>query len=135
MIYWLKIKNQNWKLTTSTGSKFFHNLSAEIKKPELASDNSKRSKYFHDLPSEIKKEELASDMGSKFDWLHPSKIKDANGRRPGNPLYDKRTLYIPPDVLRKMSASQKQYWSVKSEYMDVLIFFKVVRFFFYMNIL
>ncbi|PWA57243.1 MUTS-like protein [Artemisia annua] len=99
-------------------SKFFHNLSAEIKKPELASDNSKRSKYFHDLPAEIKKEELASDMGSKFDWLHPSKIKDANGRRPGNPLYDKRTLYIPPDVLRKMSASQKQYWSVKSEYMD-----------------
>ncbi|KAL7588981.1 hypothetical protein Lser_V15G41353 [Lactuca serriola] len=47
-------------------------------------------------------------MASKFDWLHPSRIKDANGRRPNNPLYDKRTLYIPPDVLRTMSASQKQ---------------------------
>nr|GEX19456.1 DNA mismatch repair protein MSH7 [Tanacetum cinerariifolium] len=126
-------------------SKFFHDLLAEIKKPELPSDNLKRSKIFHDLPAEIKKpelpseiirrskyfhdlaaenkKELASDTANKFDWLHPSKIKDANGRRPGNPLYDKRTLYVPPDVLRKMSASQKQYWSVKSEYMDVLIFF------------
>lgn len=47
-------------------------------------------------------------MASKFDWLHPSRIKDANGRTPNNPLYDKRTLYIPPDVLRTMSASQKQ---------------------------
>jgi DNA mismatch repair ATPase MutS len=25
-----------------------------------------------------------------------------------------------------MSASQKQYWTVKSQYMDVLLFFKVV---------
>lgn len=67
-------------------------------------------------------------MASKFDWLHPSRIKDANGRRPNNPLYDKRTLYIPPDVLRTMPTSQKEYWSVKSLYMDVIIFFIVVSF-------
>ena len=32
-------------------------------------------------------------------------------------LYDKRTLNIPPDALKKMTASQKQYWNVKSQYM------------------
>lgn len=63
---------------------------------------------------------------SKFDWLNPSTIQDSNGRRPGDPLYDKSTLYIPPDVLNKMSDSQKQYWSIKSRYMDVVLFFKVV---------
>lgn len=63
---------------------------------------------------------------SKFDWLNPSNIRDAIRRRPGDPLYDKRTLYIPPDAFKKMSASQKQYWSVKNEYMDVVLFFKVV---------
>lgn len=63
---------------------------------------------------------------AKFDWLLPSKIKDAKGRRPDHPLYDKRTLYIPPDVLTKMTASQRQYWTSKIKYMDTVLFFKVV---------
>ncbi|KAK1418538.1 hypothetical protein QVD17_27683 [Tagetes erecta] len=95
----------------------------------FTSGNSKRVKFSHDVLSKSKKDDVESEMASKFDWLHPSKIKDANGRRPDHPLYDKRTLYIPPDVLKKMSASQKQYWSVKSQYMDVLIFFKVGKFY------
>lgn len=71
-------------------------------------------------------EEVCESASSKFDWLNPSNIRDANGRRPSDPLYDKRTLYIPPDALKKMSASQRQYWSVKCQYMDVVLFFKVV---------
>ncbi|PIN11346.1 Mismatch repair ATPase MSH6 (MutS family) [Handroanthus impetiginosus] len=70
-----------------------------------------------------------SETVSKFEWLHPSRIKDANGRKLGDPLYDKRTLYIPPDALRKMSASQRQYWDVKRKYMDVVLFFKVGKFY------
>ncbi|KAK6941539.1 DNA mismatch repair protein MutS, connector domain [Dillenia turbinata] len=70
-----------------------------------------------------------SDSNSKFDWLSPSSIRDANGRRPGDALYDKKTLYIPPDALNKMSASQKQYWNVKCKYMDVVLFFKVGKFY------
>lgn len=66
---------------------------------------------------------------SKFEWLDPSQIKDAKGRRPGDPLYDKRSLYIPPDALKKMSASQKQYWGVKCQYMDIVLFFKVGKFY------
>lgn len=90
-------------------------------------NSSKRVKFLDESLTNDKNHEELSEVTSKFEWLHPSKIKDANGRRPNNPLYDKRTLYIPPDVLRKMSASQKQYWSLKSQYMDVLMFFKVVR--------
>ncbi|CAH8326703.1 unnamed protein product [Eruca vesicaria subsp. sativa] len=67
--------------------------------------------------------------GTKFEWLEPSRIRDANRRRPDDPLYDRKTLYIPADVFKKMSASQKQYWSVKSEYMDVVLFFKVGKFY------
>ncbi|KAJ4958336.1 hypothetical protein NE237_025447 [Protea cynaroides] len=66
---------------------------------------------------------------SKFEWLDPSLIRDANGRRPDDALYDKRSLYIPPDSLKKMSASQKQYWSVKCQYMDIVLFFKVGKFY------
>ncbi|PIA65096.1 hypothetical protein AQUCO_00100524v1 [Aquilegia coerulea] len=73
--------------------------------------------------------EVSEIANSKFEWLNPSSIRDADRRRPGDPLYDRRTLYIPPDVLKKMSACQKQYWSVKCQYMDVVIFFKVGKFY------
>ncbi|KAI3512542.1 hypothetical protein L1887_19858 [Cichorium endivia] len=64
------------------------------------------------------------------DWLRPSKIKDANGRRPNNPLYDKRTRYIPPDVFEDdVSISETILECQKSINMDVLIFFKVGKFY------
>lgn len=88
--------------------------------------SSKRVKFFDEPVINDKNHEELCEVSSKFEWLHPSKIKDGNGRRPNNPSYDKRTLFIPPDALRNMSASQKQYWTLKSQYMDVLMFFKVV---------
>nr|GMC58803.1 DNA mismatch repair protein MSH7 isoform X2 [Ipomoea batatas] len=89
----------------------------------------KRVKTLQDSITVRKNLEEVSEMTSKFEWLHPSRIKDANGRRPGDPSFDKNTLYIPPDALRKMSASQKQYWGVKCRYMDVVLFFKVGKFY------
>ncbi|CAA7045758.1 unnamed protein product [Microthlaspi erraticum] len=96
----------------------------ENKVPVL--DSNKRLKMLQDPVCGEKKE---VNEGTKFEWLDPSRIRDANRRRPDDPLYDRKTLYIPPDVFRKMSASQKQYWSVKSEYMDVVLFFKVGKFY------
>lgn len=86
----------------------------------------KRAKFLQDSKPESKNYRDDSEMTSKFEWLHPSRIRDADGRKRDDPLYDKTTLYIPPDVFKKMSASQKQYWEVKRRYMDVVIFFKVV---------
>lgn len=95
---------------------------------DSSSEPNKRRKLMDALgveegPSQVGKWAAAQ---AKFDWLMPSKIKDAKGRRPDHPLYDKRTLYIPPDVLTKMTASQRQYWTAKSKYMDTVLFFKVV---------
>ncbi|XP_011078349.1 DNA mismatch repair protein MSH7 isoform X2 [Sesamum indicum] len=92
-------------------------------------DNKKRTKFLQGSDVLKKNGEKDSETISKFEWLHPSRIKDANGRRLMDPLYDKRTLYIPPDALRKMSASQRQYWNVKCKYMDVVLFFKVGKFY------
>jgi DNA mismatch repair protein MSH6 len=89
-------------------------------------DSSKRLKLLQDTTALNKNHLKLSDTMSKFEWLDPARIKDANGRRPSDPLYDKKTLYIPQDTLKKMSASQKQYWSVKCQYMDIVLFFKVV---------
>ncbi|BAU02843.1 hypothetical protein VIGAN_11243300 [Vigna angularis var. angularis] len=91
-------------------------------------NSGKRVRFLDDsMALDTTKKEV--EMASKFEWLDPSRIRDANGRRPNNPLYDRTTLYIPPEVLSKLSASQKQYWSVKCKYMDVVLFFKVGKFY------
>ncbi|GAU17462.1 hypothetical protein TSUD_143160 [Trifolium subterraneum] len=91
-------------------------------------DSGKRVRFLDDsLALDMTKKEL--EVASKFEWLDPSRIRDANGRRPNDPLYDRTTLYIPPEVMRKMTASQKQYWSVKCKYIDVVLFFKVGKFY------
>ncbi|GJN32220.1 hypothetical protein PR202_gb20709 [Eleusine coracana subsp. coracana] len=72
------------------------------------------------------RDEITESARSKFEWLNPLNIRDASGRRPNDPLYDRSTLFIPPDALRKMSTSQKQYWNIKCRYMDIVLFFKVV---------
>ncbi|KAL0345263.1 UNVERIFIED_CONTAM: DNA mismatch repair protein MSH7 [Sesamum radiatum] len=92
-------------------------------------DNKKRTKFLQGSDFLKKNGEDDSETISKFEWLHPSRIKDVNGRKLMDPLYDKKTLYIPPDALRKMSASQRQYWNVKCKYMDVVLFFKVGKFY------
>ncbi|XP_027923282.1 DNA mismatch repair protein MSH7 isoform X2 [Vigna unguiculata] len=91
-------------------------------------NSGKRVRFLDDsMALDTNKKEV--EMASKFEWLDPCRIRDANGRRPNNPLYDRTTLYIPPEVLTKLSASQKQYWSVKCKYMDVVLFFKVGKFY------
>lgn len=88
--------------------------------------SSKKLKLLEESTQLNKNHGEISGTASKFEWLDPSRIKDANGRKRDHPLYDSTTLYIPADTLKKMSASQKQYWSVKCQYMDVVLFFKVV---------
>lgn len=92
----------------------------------LLPDARKRTKLIQLSNRANKVNEDVSETKSKFEWLHLSQIRDVNRRKPDNPLYDKKTLYIPPEDLKKMSASQKQYWDVKRQYMDVVLFFKVV---------
>jgi DNA mismatch repair protein MSH6 len=88
----------------------------------------KRKKLMEALGEGEEQRGLWEEAKEKFQWLCPSKIRDNKGRMPEHPLYDKRTLQIPPDVLGKMSASQKQYWATKCQYMDTILFFKVVCF-------
>ncbi|XP_030516396.2 DNA mismatch repair protein MSH7 isoform X2 [Rhodamnia argentea] len=114
----------------------FKRVQEETPKLEAKHDSSsfnpgKKLKILHDSirKSSNKNEKDTQDPTSKFEWLDPSRIRDANRRRPDDPLYDKQTLYIPPEALSKMSATQRQYWSVKCQYMDVVLFFKVGKFY------
>ncbi|CAM9452412.1 unnamed protein product [Ectocarpus sp. 13 AM-2016] len=63
-----------------------------------------------------------------FDWLYKNRV-DANRRRPDDPLYNPRTLYVPPSFLSKETPAMVQWWKFKSQNMDTVLFFKVGKFY------
>ncbi|VDL59976.1 unnamed protein product [Hymenolepis diminuta] len=64
-----------------------------------------------------------------YPFLQPERIKDASGRRPNHPDYDSKTLFVPEDFLRKQSPGLRQWWTLKSQNYDTLLFFKMGKFY------
>jgi DNA mismatch repair protein MSH6 len=50
---------------------------------------------------------------------------DASKRKPDHPQYNPRTLYVPPSFLKNETAAMQQWWELKSQNMDTVLFFKV----------
>jgi len=63
------------------------------------------------------------------DFSLPAHRRDAAGKRPGDEGYDPRTLRIPEADLRRMTPAQRQYWEIKAQNMDVVLFFKMGKFY------
>ncbi|KAK4545544.1 hypothetical protein LTR36_002894 [Oleoguttula mirabilis] len=66
-----------------------------------------------------------SEPADRYPWL--ANMLDADRNAPDHPDYDPRTLYIPP--ITKFSAFEKQYWDIKSKFMDTIVFFKKGKFY------
>ncbi|THV02566.1 DNA mismatch repair protein Msh6 [Dendrothele bispora CBS 962.96] len=56
-------------------------------------------------------------------------VKDKDGRRPGDPKYDPRTLYIPPRAWKEFTPFEKQFWEIKQNHYDTILFFQKGKFF------
>jgi len=77
---------------------------------------------------------IVPESGAGFDlsaqpWLLPQNIKDLQGRRPNDPNYDPRTLFMAEKHFKGMSPAQAQYWRIKQQNQDVVLFFKVGKFY------
>lgn len=68
-------------------------------------------------------------LHNKLDFLKPQNIRDKNKKRPTDSGYDPGTLYVPADYLEKLTPAMRQYWQLKSENFDSVIFFKVGKFY------
>eukprot|EP01039_Chlorochromonas_danica_P006940 gene6940-7680_t len=62
-------------------------------------------------------------------FLIPDQRKDASGRRPTDPLYNPRTLSLPPTYLKDQTPAMVQWWTFKAQNMDTVLFFKVGKFY------
>jgi DNA mismatch repair protein MSH6 len=125
--------NKNLKLESSTN----------VSSPKTPSSKSKVQ--YNDSPASKSLLEkfsasttLDSDQCNTFDgkykhysytFLEEERIKDIEGRLKTNPDYDPRTLYVPNDFKKQLTPGLRQWWTVKSKNFDVIIFFKVGKFY------
>ncbi|KAH7324336.1 muts domain V-domain-containing protein [Stachybotrys elegans] len=63
----------------------------------------------------------------RYPWL--ANIRDKEKRAPGDPEYDPRTIHIPPAAWNKFSPFEKQYWEIKQNHWDTIVFFKKGKFY------
>ncbi|KAH9386850.1 DNA mismatch repair protein MSH6 [Nematocida major] len=55
--------------------------------------------------------------------------KDKFGRTPADAEYDKSTLFIPESDLSAMTPCEQQFWRIKMNYFDTVVFFKKGKFY------
>ncbi|KAJ8674770.1 hypothetical protein QAD02_010556 [Eretmocerus hayati] len=65
----------------------------------------------------------------KYDFLQPDKIRDSKKRRPDHPEYDPKTVFVPEEFLNTLTPGVRQWWVLKSQHYDTVLFFKVGKFY------
>ncbi|KAA0187328.1 DNA mismatch repair protein Msh6 [Fasciolopsis buskii] len=88
------------------------------------------------LENSLMQSSLMGDESDEIIWEHltlpflkPEKVMDASNRRPNAKDYDPSTLFVPKDFLAKQSPGMRQWWELKARYADVLLLFKVGKFY------
>jgi len=80
-------------------------------------------------PNAFARAKQKRDEEERHTWLMEGEIRDKEQRKKDHPDYDPSTLYIPAAGLSEMTPFEKQYWEVKKENWDTVIFFKKGKFY------
>ncbi|VDP84797.1 unnamed protein product [Echinostoma caproni] len=95
-----------------------------------------RSKVSEALDNSVQNSFVDTDLEEATLWDHlslpflrPDKIMDAFHRRPDSDEYDPRTLFVPKEFMMKQSPGMRQWWELKTRYADVVLLFKVGKFY------
>ena len=75
----------------------------------------------------FKQKAHTTEPDQRYSWL--ANLADADRNRPDHPNYDPRTVYIPPLAWTNFSPFEKQYWEIKQNLWDTIVFFKKGKFY------
>ena len=64
-----------------------------------------------------------------YEFLYPDRIRDKMRRRPDEAEYDRRTLHVPESFLAQQTPAMRQWWAMKAEHFDSILFFKLGKFY------
>ncbi|CBQ73763.1 related to MSH6-DNA mismatch repair protein (N-terminal fragment), partial [Sporisorium reilianum SRZ2] len=56
-------------------------------------------------------------------------LRDKDGNRPGDVEYDSRTVYIPKSAWKDFTPFEKQFWEIKQNHWDTVLFFQKGKFY------
>ncbi|KIY47863.1 DNA mismatch repair protein Msh6 [Fistulina hepatica ATCC 64428] len=56
-------------------------------------------------------------------------VRDKDGKRPGDKNYDPRTLYVPKSAWATFTPFEKQFWEIKQNHYDTILFFQKGKFY------
>lgn len=118
-----KVKLETTTLQLAEGSTFQEKLK------NLQSNAKKDAAYDDIVTSTSTLDEPVVWPHQKLEFLQPDKIKDKAGRRPDHPDYDCSTLHVPEKFLNALSPGVRQWWVLKSDNYDCVLFFKVGKFY------
>lgn len=62
-------------------------------------------------------------------FLRPENIRDINKRRPDDPEYDSTSVFVPEEILSKMTPTARQYWKIKRHHRDKVVLHKLGTFY------
>ena len=62
-------------------------------------------------------------------FLKEENIRDIQGRRPNDPDYDETTLLIPQKEWPNFTPAMRQYWEIKQNNLEKILFFKLGKFY------
>ena len=72
---------------------------------------------------------LAQERRNGFVYDFMEERRDGKKRSREDPNYDASTLYVPDRSLHNMNAMERQFWEIKKEHLDTVIFFKKGKFY------
>lgn len=98
---------------------FSSSASSSPKSPSVEQSSVKKS-------SEDKEQQWAH-LG--FEFIKDEKIKDSKGRNKQHPDYDPSTLFVPDGFKRNLTPGMRQWWDLKSQHYDAVLFFKLGKFY------
>eukprot|EP00088_Acartia_fossae_P070151 TRINITY_DN931_c0_g1_i2.p1 TRINITY_DN931_c0_g1~~TRINITY_DN931_c0_g1_i2.p1 ORF type:complete len:1250 (+),score=371.12 TRINITY_DN931_c0_g1_i2:534-3752(+) len=102
--------------------------------PKVTDSTKKKLAMFGADTTSPSKDEAGTGEGQQYKhreytFIKPDKIKDKDGHRPDHPEYNPRTLYVPQSFLDSQTPAQRQWWELKSNYYDIILFFKMGKFY------
>jgi DNA mismatch repair protein MSH6 len=118
-----KAKVESPKPQTSLSTKF--SSSSDYKStPSKTSPKPSVSKH---TAKQAKSQKFTKENEERYQWL--VNIRDSEKRSVSDSNYDPRTLYIPSSAWAKFTSFEKQYWEIKSQMWDCIVFFKKGKFY------
>ncbi|ADM12392.1 MutS-like DNA mismatch repair protein [Encephalitozoon intestinalis ATCC 50506] len=97
---------------------------ADGSKPIVPSDVEPSYRSNKGLGKEEKEEKKTEE---RYKFLED--IRDRNGRRVGEEGYDPSTLLIPKSEYNRFTPFEKQFWDIKKDHFDTIVFFKKGKFY------